>query len=497
MIALKLGYEYLNIDYLGYEEEVVKKVTSDFIKQNKIMPIYEKESKYIIACGDVFNVKAINDIKALLDKKIEIVSTSNEKIQRINNIVHNQIKDINYLEIDNVQDKKEEIDVLNTPVVKLVEGIFSEGVAKGASDIHIEPFEKKIKVRYRIDGVLINGIDINLSLYQSLSARIKVLGGMNISERRKPQDGRIKRIINDQEYDFRVSTLPTIYGEKIVIRIFDKSDDGYTIDEIGFNENILIDIKELINKPYGILLVTGPTGCGKSTTLYSFIKELNKDGVNIITVEDPVEYTIDGVNQVQVNTKTDYTFASVLRSVLRQDPNIIMIGEIRDEETAKLAMRLAITGHLVLSTLHTNDSVGAITRLEDLGVESFFIGEALNGVIAQRLVRKLCNECKEIYEPDEEEKKMLNLDTYENNLTIYKAKGCRACDYTGYNGRVNVHEVFMVTKDIRDMIYKGQNQDRIKTKSIKNGMKTLVECCKRKVVMGETSIDELLKLMNE
>ena len=494
LVSAKLGYEFINLDYLGYDEETVKKVTSDFIKINKIMPIYEKEKKYIVACGDVFNVKAIADIRALLDKEVEIISTSNEKIQKINNIVYNQIRDINYLEIDEEDNKNDEIDVLNTPVVKLVEGILAEAVARNASDVHIEPFEKKIKVRYRIDGVLYSGLDINLNLYQSLCARIKVLGEMNISEKRKPQDGRISRIINDYEYDFRVSTLPTIYGEKIVIRVFDKSDDGYTLDEIGFDENVLVDIKDLINKPYGILLVTGPTGCGKSTTLYSFIKELNKDGVNIVTVEDPVEYTIEGVNQVQVNNKIDYTFASVLRSVLRQDPNIIMIGEIRDEETARLAMRLAITGHLVLSTLHTNDSVGAITRLEDLGVEPFFIGEALNGVIAQRLVRKLCKECKEKYEPDEDERDLLNI---KENKVIYKKKGCRACDYTGYNGRVIISEVFAINKDIREMIYKESNQDKIKNKSIKGGLKTLVDSCKEKVLSGETSIEELIKIMNE
>ena len=494
MIALKLGYEYINLDYLGYEEDTVKKVSSDFIKINKIMPIYEKEKKYIVACGDVFNLKAIYDITALLDKEVEIISTSNEKIQRVNNIVNNRIKDIDYLEIEDNENSNNEIDVLNTPVVKLVEAILSEAVARNASDIHIEPFGKKIKVRYRIDGMLYNNLDINLSLYQSLCARIKVLGEMNISERRKPQDGRIKRIINDYEYDFRVSTLPTIYGEKIVIRVFDKSDDGYTIDEIGFKEDVLYNIKSLISKPHGILLITGPTGCGKSTTLYSFIKELNKEGVNIITVEDPVEYTIDGINQVQVNNKIDYTFANVLRSVLRQDPNIIMIGEIRDEETAKLAMRLAITGHLVLSTLHTNDSVGAITRLEDLGVEPFFIGEALNGVIAQRLVRKLCNECKELYDPNEEEKDLLGLVSGEK---IYKKNGCRACDFTGYNGRVIISELFTVNKDIREMIYKGANQEKIKNRAIKNGMTSLVDSCKEKVIRGETSIEELMKIMNE
>ena len=494
MVSSKLGYEYINLDYLGYEEQTVKKVTSDFIRLNKVMPIYEKEKKYIVACGDVFNIKAINDIKALLDKEVEIISTSNEKIQRINNIVNNQIKDISYLEVEHEENGNDEIDVLNTPVVKLVEGILAEAVARNASDIHIEPFEKKIKVRYRIDGMLYGGLDINLSLYQSLCARIKVLGEMNISERRKPQDGRIKRIINDYEYDFRVSTLPTIYGEKIVIRVFDKSDDGYSLDEIGFKENTLIEIKELISKPYGIILVTGPTGCGKSTTLYSFIKELNKDGINIVTVEDPVEYTIEGVNQVQVNNKIDYTFASVLRSVLRQDPNIIMVGEIRDEETARLAMRLAITGHLVLSTLHTNDSVGAITRLEDLGVEPFFIGEALNGVIAQRLVRKLCPECKEKYAPNDEEKDLLNID---DEVVLYKKKGCRACDFTGYSGRTIISEVFIISKDVREMIYKEANQERVKSKSIKNGMKTLVDSCKEKVVSGETSVEELMKIMNE
>lgn len=497
MITLNLGYENLNLDYLGYDEKVVKLVTSDFIRINKIMPIYEKENKFMVVTGDAFNIKAIDTLKALLDKDIEIIVSSNEKIQKINNIIHNKIKNIDYTNMDELNENekfKYEIDVLNTPVVKLVEGILVESITKGASDIHIEPFEKNVIIRYRIDGILHNGLDVAISLYSSLSARIKVLSGMNISERRKPQDGRIKRNINDREYDFRVSTLPTIYGEKIVIRILDKEGNKFEIDEIGFDDEILIDIKNLLKMPHGIILVTGPTGCGKTTTLYSFLDYLNNEGINIITVEDPVEYTINGINQVQINPKIEYTFANVLRSVLRQDPNIIMIGEIRDEETAKLAVRLAITGHLVLSTLHTNDSFGAISRLEDLDVEKYFIGEALNGVIAQRLVRKLCNHCKESYIINKDEKIILGI---EEDITIYKSKGCRICDNTGYKGRINVHELLLINKEIRESICKGYNSEKIRNKKNKEEMRSIIDCCKEKVMEGSTSIEELLKLMNE
>ena len=368
----------------------------------------------------------------------------------------------------------------------------NEAVARGASDIHIEPNEENIQIRLRIDGILYISSTLQMNILDSLSARIKVLSGLNISEKRHPQDGRMEKQVRNINYDFRVSILPTIYGEKIVIRVLDKKGFNFNIDNIGFNEKHKKIINGQLTKPYGIVLISGPTGCGKSTTLYSFINKIKTSEKNIITIEDPIEYTIKGINQIQINDKIGFSCTNILKSVLRQDPDVIMIGEIRDEETAKLAFRLAITGHLVLSTLHTNDAISAINRLINLGVEPYLVSSGLNGVISQRLVRKLCDECKEEYLSSDEEVRLLEL---ESKVKLYKPKGCKLCNGTGYNGRAMAYEVLNISDEIKEIINKDAQKSKIKTRVQKEGFDAIDINAKKLVLEGITSIQEYLKIL--
>ena len=330
-----------------------------------------------------------------------------------------------------------------------------------------------------------------IDIYEALVARIKVLANLNITERRKPQDGRIRNRINDIEYDFRISIIPTVYGEKIVIRILDSKSFAFSIGEIGFTLEKQKEIENIIERKSGIVLVTGPTGCGKSTTLYTFLEKIKTDGINVVTVEDPVEYTFSGITQIQVNEKIGFTFSEILKSILRQDPDVIMIGEIRDEETASLAIRLAITGHLVLSTLHTNDSIGAITRLINLNVEPFMVSSSLNAVISQRLVRKLCNECKKPHQTTKEEMKILELN---EETTIYTKCGCSICHNTGYIGRTGVYEILKINEEIKDILVKNYDYSKIKTKALKTNELGLEIDARRLVLEGVTSLEEYLKV---
>ena len=385
-------------------------------------------------------------------------------------------------------------DVINNPSVRLVDSIIKEAVPFRASDIHIEPFEKTVKVRYRIDGDLQIRAEFPIESYPAICARLKILSGISIAERRLPQDGRISMTINDTDYDFRVSTLPTVYGEKFVIRVLDKSAFNFTRSDLGFTaeENAVID--KILAHSYGIVLLTGPTGCGKSTTLYSFLKEINRPTVNVITVEDPVEYTMHGINQVQVNTKANLTFASALRSILRQDPDIIMVGEIRDEDTAEIAVRAAITGHLVFSTLHTNDAPGAIIRLEDMKVTDYLVADAVVGVIAQRLVKRLCPACKKRGRTTESEMKILGLD---EPASIFRPQGCQFCNNTGYKGRIAVHEIMYMSDKIKAAVTSGAPLEELRALAEEGGMVNLWDSCKKLVLKGITDITELMSLFDD
>jgi type IV pilus assembly protein PilB len=497
---------YDEIENIGFEEHVVREVTTGFVTKHLILPIGKIKNKYdqteyTVAIGDPFDPDSITLTKAIFGENVNIIVSTPSRIQKIQAIVFTKahvadaISEYSENDKDKEKDQEEEkidADVLSAPAVKLAENIMREGIASGASDIHVEPYEENVRVRYRVDGVLQEGTTFEKKLFPALSTRFKILAGMNIAERRVPQDGRIKQKWDEIDYDFRVSTLPTVYGEKIVIRILDTTTFAFTRKKLGFlpKENDQIDV--LLKKPHGIILLTGPTGCGKSTTLYSFIQEINDSHTNIITVEDPVEYTMEGVNQVQVNNKANLTFASALRSILRQDPNVIMIGEIRDEETAEIAIRSAITGHLVLSTLHTNDAVGAVNRLIDMKVQPYFVSDALAGVIAQRLVRRLCPNCKKKEYATKTEMSILHI---RKPKYVYHACGCPACRGTGYKGRIGIHEVFVIDDEIRDMILDHVPTDQLKAKAQEKGMMTLVETCKEAVYRGDTSVDELAGIM--
>lgn len=503
VLASYFGYDYYNIDTICIDENLVKSLTYEFISKYKIIPLTfdDLNKRYIIASSNPFDFNAINIVYALFGMNAQIVVCPDTKLVRIksrifaknemNQTIATYNKQENLLEKENIVGM-EEADLVNSPAVKLVDSCLNDAIAVGASDIHIEPYEDIVRIRYRIDGMLYENTAFSPKMYPAVSTRIKIISKLNIAERRVPQDGRITKIYNGETYDFRVSTLPTSFGEKIVIRILDTKSFNYDRSKLGFlpEENLIVD--ELLRKPYGIILLTGPTGCGKSTTLYSFIKEMNNESVNVITVEDPVEYTISGVNQVQVNNKANLTFASALRSILRQDPNIVMVGEIRDEETAEIAMRMAITGHLVLSTLHTNDAAGAVTRLIDLGLQPYFVTDALVGVISQRLIRRLCPECKKEYLSSRRENEILKIN---QSQKLYKAVGCPACHNTGYQGRIGVHEVLKMTEDLKELIINRASTKQIRQKALEDGMLDLYSTCRIVVLNGETTVQELLTIM--
>ena len=386
-------------------------------------------------------------------------------------------------------------DLANAPAVRFIDFTLEEAVKLGASDIHVEPSETKVLIRYRIDGDLQEKATFDIAFFPIISTRIKILADIDIAEKRVPQDGHITKIIEQEKYDFRVSTLPTIHGEKFVIRVLDKKIFSLSLSELNFTKEVNETIGKILSHPHGIVLLTGPTGSGKTTTLYSFIRELNKPNVNIITVEDPVEYSMDGANQIQINVKADLTFASALRSILRQDPDIIMVGEIRDEETAQIAIRAAITGHLVLSTLHTNEAPGAITRLIDMGVPEYLVADALVAVISQRLIKRLCPKCKRPVLPTEEQVKILGLK--DNTHPIYEPNGCPYCNNTGYKGRMAVHEIMYMNDDLRATIAgKEATVEEIRDVAITHaGMVSLSDAARRVVVSGDTSYSELLSMV--
>lgn len=499
---------FVEIDMLDINKDLLELFTYDFMKRNKVIPVLiDKNGTLLVATGEPLNLFSLSTIATAYCGDIDYCLVPPSQIERYIDSIVAVISTSNALEdLNDAKDKKlfkdainntikatisNEDEVINNPAVRLVDSIIKEAIPFRASDIHIEPFEKIVKVRYRIDGDLQERASFPIESYSAICARIKIMSGLNIAERRIPQDGRINMIVAGKEYDFRVSSLPTVYGEKFVIRILDKSSFNFTRYDLGFtdSENKVVD--KILARPHGILLLTGPTGCGKSTTLYAFLKEVNKTDVNIITVEDPVEYTMFGVNQTQVNNRTNMTFATALRSILRQDPDIIMIGEIRDEETAQIAVRAAITGHLVFSTLHTNDAPGAITRLEDMGVSDYLVADALVGVIAQRLVKRLCPACKKRGKTTTKEMEILGI---AEPVSVYRPQGCQFCNGTGYKGRVAIHEIMYVNESIKNKIVSDKTIDDLRELAEENGMVNLWNACKEQVYKGNTSIQELLTL---
>ncbi len=493
------GILSIDLNEVDFDTKVMKLVSQNLCNKYTLIPFGFNDHKIKVAMSDPLNIFAVDDINISTGFEVEVYIASKSNIQKFIDIYYSS-EEVNKaaealsretLESKAVETDVEDIDdVKNAPVVKMIDYMFRNSIEMRASDIHIEPFEKEIRIRYRIDGELKTVNRLGIESLAPLAARIKILAGLNIAEKRIPQDGRIITKVGNNEVDLRVSILPVVNGEKIVIRILNRNSYKVGKEVLGMSEENLAKLKDIISNPHGIVLVTGPTGSGKSTTLYTILSELNSDNVNIVTVEDPVEYTLNGINQVNVNNKAGMTFASGLRSILRQDPDVIMIGEIRDNETAEIAVRSAITGHLVMSTLHTNDAASSITRLVDMGVEPYLVSTSVVGVIAQRLVKKICPNCKEAYEASSYEKKML-LGDENAELTLYKGVGCGHCNNTGYMGRIGVYEIMEITREHRDAINETNNPSVIKDISLKNGMTTLGEEGKKLVLQGITTMREL------
>lgn len=501
VLEYQLGIPRAYLDMIHLNKNAVRTIPETLALKYNLIAIGYEENKIKVAMVDPLNLFAIDDVSIATGRDVIPFISSKESIQKAINTYYSSeyvekaaeelSKSSNKEKV--VEDVEELNDIKNAPVVKLIDSIVKNAVNANSSDIHIEPFEKYIKIRYRIDGLLQEVLRTPKETMSSLIARIKIMANLDIAEKRIPQDGRIIIKINKNPIDLRVSILPTVFGEKVVIRILKKENFLLSKEKLGMTHEDMEKLERLIQSPYGIILVTGPTGSGKSTTLYTILGELNKTHSNIITIEDPVEYMMDGVNQVNVNIKAGLTFASGLRAILRQDPDIVMIGEIRDSETAEISVRAAITGHLVLSTIHTNDAAASIIRLEDMGIEPYLVAAALSGIIAQRLIKKVCPKCKEEYDASEYEKNVLGVDR-NKEIKLSRGKGCNYCNNTGFSGRIGIYEIMEITREHRQLIQEKASMEMIKKVNKKNGTKTLKMACTELVLKGETTIEELTKV---
>lgn len=504
-MAERFNTTYLNTELVVRRPEILKNVPEQIVKKHCIMPLDIKAGQIIIATHDPHDIGAFEDVKMVARMDVGFVLAPKRIIESAIDKYYTNAG--NFFVSDDAtqkvvqttsaatQQKLSEIEsrVDNTPVVKLINSLITQAYMRRASDIHIEPFEEQILVRMRIDGELVECMRLDISTLNSIVSRCKILAGINIAEKRIPQDGRIDFDNGDISIDLRVNTLPTIYGEKVNMRLLATEDAALiTLPDLGMPEHLFKQFSRIIKAPNGIILVTGPTGSGKSTTLYAVLSELNKPNVNITTVEDPVEKQIFGVNQVQTNAKAGLTFASGLRAILRQDPDIVMIGEIRDTETAEIAIRAAITGHLVLSTLHTNDAASSIIRLIDMGVASYMVASSVNCVVAQRLVKKLCPECKRRREIRPEEAALLHDDSITH---LYEPVGCPRCGNTGFKGRTAIYEIIEIDNDLRRMISEGKNTEEIREFAKEHGATFLEDSIKSLIKDGATSISEFYRLI--
>ncbi len=501
----QMGYDRANLQDSRIPDDLISMFDVEILKKYTAIPYcYDDRNVNIIrvAMADPMDMLAIDDLSMVTNRMIDpMVATPGEIMVAIDKYYGNAeaLKAANDFESERADlfadDEIEAMndDVNNSPIVQLVNSMIEQAVRQRTSDIHIEALEKKVRVRYRIDGALHERMTYNIKMLPAIVARLKVIGGMDIAEKRKPQDGRITSFVDGREFDIRVSILPTVFGEKVVMRLTNKNALTRDKAELGFNDHDLRLFDHILMNPHGIILVTGPTGSGKSTTLYTALSELNKEDVNIITVEDPVEANVAGINQVQTNVKAGLTFASALRSILRQDPDIIMIGEIRDEETASIAVQASITGHLVVSTLHTNSAASTITRLADMGLPEYLIADSTVGIIAQRLVRRLCPRCKRKVLADEEQLELLGFGKDEQ-IEIYEPVGCSSCDNNGFKGRIGVYEIMEVTPKVRKVIAAGEDAEHIKQAALEEGMYTLRMSATNYVLEGITSVSEMIKV---
>ncbi len=502
-LCKELGLDYMkDIPYSEISTDLVRDISINYSKINGIIPYREEADQVLVFTSNPLNLRSLEDLKVIFGKKIKPIISTTAKVQDAINKVYEK-STANLTGLDEIEEEDVDlddpiIDLLeagddDAPVIKLVNSLLFRGVKEKASDIHIEPFEKDMLVRFRVDGLLFDIFKPPKKLQNAITSRIKVMANLNIAEKRLPQDGRIPLKVGGKDIDIRLSTVPTAFGERIVMRLQNRSNTVLELEQLGFSEETLVKLDDLLYRTYGIILVTGPTGSGKSTTIYAALSKLNKPDVNILTVEDPVEQRIHGLGQVQVNAKIGLTFASGLRAFLRQDPDIIMVGEIRDLETAELAINSSLTGHLVLSTLHTNDSAGAFPRMIDIGAEPFLIATSILGVVAQRLVRVLCPHCKTPYEPTDFELNMLGVTRAQARAgNICKAAGCNNCNNKGYAGRTNIQELLMVNDEIRSLVLRKADGTAIKRAAVASGMKTFRDHGIAKVLSGITTIEELL-----
>ncbi|MFZ0492134.1 MAG: ATPase, T2SS/T4P/T4SS family [Acidimicrobiia bacterium] len=500
VLARSIGLEFVDLREITVDPAAASLVPENLAARYAAIPIAFDGDRLVVAMADPANVLAIDDIRAITGREvIPKVATRGDVEEAINRLasLNTSVTDLAELAAEDSLEAQDlpsmEAIADEAPVVKLVNMLITRASADRASDIHIEPTERDLRVRFRIDGVLHEIMRTPRSITNAVVSRLKIMADVDIAERRRPQDGRINLRVGGRQLDLRVSTLPTIYGEKVVMRLLDTSTALLELEDLGFSSHTLEGYKSSYSKPYGTILVVGPTGSGKSTTLYATLNVLNKPETNIITVEDPVEYRLPGVNQVQVNRKAGLTFANALRSFLRQDPDIMLVGEIRDGETAAIAIESALTGHLVLSTLHTNDAPSSVSRLIEMGVEPFLVGSALDSVLAQRLGRRLCEHCKEPYEPSEQLVEQAGWKTTPDK--VYRANGCKVCSHTGYRGRVAIHELMLVDEDIERLAVERVSTDTLRRAAVAAGMRTLREDGMEKVADGVTSFEEILRVV--
>lgn len=512
VLSCQLNINYIKLKNRDIEQLIIEKVPAKFASHYKIIPVEFKDNTLLVAMTDPLDIRTLDDIKLLLGLEVKAALASEleiqEAIRKYYGVGADTLERIIAKKLpserpDAQKGEAEDLESLaeDASIIKFVNQILSEAIKDRATDIHVEPFQEELRVRFRIDGLLYN-INIPETIkyfHPAIVSRIKVMAQMNIAERRIPQDGRIKIKVNEQEIDLRISTLPTAFGEAVHIRILG-SGQFLELEKIGLLEHNLKIIENVITKPHGVIFVTGPTGSGKSTTLYAALSRINSAAIKIITIEDPIEYQLRGVNQIQVMPKIGFDFAVALRHMLRHDPDVMMVGEVRDYETAEIAIRAALTGHLVLSTLHTNDAAGAVTRLLDMGVEQFLVSSSLECLIAQRLVRVLCPKCKAAVSAQKKEeilKQVKNIELNLNQANIYEGKGCEECRFTGFRGRTGIHEILVVNETTREMILTRASSQQLKAKAIAQGMLTLRQDGLLKVLQGITTFDEVLRVTQQ
>jgi type IV pilus assembly protein PilB len=503
-LAKQIGMEFVDLQEVDVDANAVTRISDAIARRYNAIPIKYDQGKLVVAMSDPANVFALDDIRTITGMDVKpVVATRDDILDAIKRF-HRMAEEIEAIADDLGGDVAEEGSLTElravteeAPIVKFVNLLITQAVNDGASDIHIEPGERDLRVRYRVDGVLHEVMRSPKSIQSGVISRLKIMAEVDIAERRIPQDGRIGLVVGGKPIDLRFSTLPTVYGEKVVMRILDKTAVLLELEDLGFLDHNEKRFRESYIKPYGLILVTGPTGSGKSTTLYATLNVKNSEDVNIITTEDPVEYRLNGINQVQVNNKAGLTFASALRSILRQDPDIVLVGEMRDRETAQIGIEAALTGHLVLSTLHTNDAPSAISRLTEMGVEPFLVGSATDCVLAQRLARRVCRKCVEMVDVDRAILKEAGFpdDVVEEAPPVPKAMGCSACGGTGYKGRFAVHEVMTVTEDIERLCVARASSEEIKRMAVSQGMQTLRDDGLAKVLLGRTTIEEISRVI--